>query len=256
MKLNILVITMILTMCLALCACGGGTAATITDNEGNVVQMTAKELKNIYKENEAKFNDLYQGADIELTDTVESVSTDTVELKGGWEVQLSTSKHGDILKSLSKGDSVYVKSTIYTAFTAVEIKGLVRSVGWNDPSLKHTVFRKSEDQLEYKNNFDASYDALSDDEKDFFDTFAEKLKGHVQNDGIGEYTELLAWKDKNYTYFYLENKGPDSTWMRVSKDGSAVYAPSPDILQISKNASPVLDDYSNVMELVNLYLDL
>ena len=49
MKLKILVITMILTMCLALCACGGGTAATITDNEGNVVQMTAKELKTFIK---------------------------------------------------------------------------------------------------------------------------------------------------------------------------------------------------------------
>ena len=92
MKRKFLAIFMMLTMCLALCACGGGTAATITDNDGNTVQMTAKELKEIHKENEAKFNDLYQGADIELTDTVESVSTDTVELKGGWEVQLSTSR--------------------------------------------------------------------------------------------------------------------------------------------------------------------
>ena len=256
MKRKVLAIFMMLTMSLAFCACGGGTAATITDNEGNTVQMTAKELKEIYKENEAKFNDLYRGADIELTDAVESVSTDTVELKGGWEVQLSTSKHGDILKSLSKGDSVYVKSNIYTAFTDVELKGLVGSVGWDDDSLKCTVFRKSADQIDYKNNFDASYTALSDEEKDFFDTFAKKLKSHVRYDGLGEYTELLAWKDKNYTYFYLENKGPDSTWMRVGKDGSSAYAPSPDILHISKNASPVLDDYSNVMELVNLYLDL
>ena len=256
MKLKILVITMILTMCLALCACGGGTTATITDNEGNVVQMTAKELKNIYKENEAKFNDLYQGADIELTDTVESVSTDTVELKGGWEVQLSTSKHGDILKSLSKGDSVYVKSNIYTAFTAVELKGLVGSVGWNDASLKHTVFRKSEDQIEYKNNFDASYDALSDDEKDFFDTFADTLKDHVWGYNVGAYTEILAWQYKDTTYFYFENKGPDSAWA-LAKDGKIhATAPSAKMLNMNKNASPVLDDYSNVMELVNLYLDL
>ena len=81
MRRKILALIMVLAMCLALCACGGGTIATITDNEGNTVQMTAKELKKVYDENEAKFNDLYQGADIELTDTVESVSTDTVELK-------------------------------------------------------------------------------------------------------------------------------------------------------------------------------
>ena len=62
MRKKILAITTILAMCLALCACGGGTAATITDNEGNTVQMTAKELKEIYQENEARFDKLYENA--------------------------------------------------------------------------------------------------------------------------------------------------------------------------------------------------
>ena len=254
MKKKIFAIIMVMTLCVSFCACGGGTTATITDNEGNTVQMTAEDLEKISDENEAKFEDLYKGAEIELTDTVESVSSDTVSLKGGWKVQLSKSKHADILAELSKGDSVYVKSNISIVFDGVELKGM-HGISYDDDTLKTTVFRKSEDQKEYQANFDTAYSALSDEEKAFYDEFSDRLKSYVQNDGIGEFTSIHAWEDDKYTYFYLENKGPASTWMRIG-DGSSATASSAKTLHINEDASPILDDYDNVMEVINLYLDL
>lgn len=134
-KVNLLIVISLM-VCL-LCACGGGTAATITDKDGNTVQMTAKELKAVSDENSARFDDLYEGADIELTGTVESVSDDSVILKDGWKVMLSKSKHYDLLTSLNKGDKVYVKSNIRNAtYTNVELVGMKGSIGYNDDTKK------------------------------------------------------------------------------------------------------------------------
>lgn len=45
-----------MVMAFLLCACGGGgSPATIVDNDGNTVQMTAEELIAIYDENEANY---------------------------------------------------------------------------------------------------------------------------------------------------------------------------------------------------------
>lgn len=255
---KVLALVMVMMMVFALCACGGsGSPATIVDNDGNTVQMTAKELKAEYDENSARFKEIYYGGGIELNGTVESVTTNTVKLKEGWEVELSPQKHGDLLTSLNKGDKVYVKSNIYSAFVNVELKGMTDKIGYNDGSLKTTVIRKAEDQQKYKSEYDAAYNALSEDEKSFFDSYADVLKRYVQKEGIGAFTKLNAWYHDKYAYFYLENKGPASIWMRV-EDGHTgwVSAPSANALGISENAKPILDGYDNVQEVINLYLDL
>ena len=97
---------------------------------------------------------------------------------------------------------------------------------------------------------------MSDAEKDFYDTYADSLKKHFRSDGYPAFTKLLAWSYKNSTWFYCEVKGPDSTWIWAEDGKIKACANSAKVLKISEKAAPVLDDYSNVMEVVNLYLDL
>lgn len=53
---KLLALVTVMVMVFALCACGGsGSPATIVDNDGNTVQMTAEELVSIYEENEANY---------------------------------------------------------------------------------------------------------------------------------------------------------------------------------------------------------
>ena len=53
---KVLALVMVIVMAFAVCACGGsGSPATIVDNDGNTVQMTAEELVSIYEENEANY---------------------------------------------------------------------------------------------------------------------------------------------------------------------------------------------------------
>ena len=129
MKKKILAIIMILTVCLAFCACGGGgSTATITDNDGNTVQMTAKELISINEENESKFKKQFELADITVEGKVEKVEeakldfsfryVDVIDLylEGGWQIDLLKDKHEEVI-DLSKGDSVKVSSKISRAAT-------------------------------------------------------------------------------------------------------------------------------------------
>lgn len=129
MKKKIFAIIMVMTLCVSFCACGGGTTATITDNEGNTVQMTAKELKAVYDENEAKFDKLYSDAEITLTGKVESIDSDfmynglsvrydSIELEGGWQVDIAHGSHDDVLLELSAGDTITVTSEIHSAIGA------------------------------------------------------------------------------------------------------------------------------------------
>lgn len=129
MKKKFLAITMVLALCLSLCACGGSsdTKATIIDNEGNTVQMTAKELIALDDENSAKFDNLYQNAEITLVGTVESVDSgfrengvsflwDRITLEGGWQIQMYHGSHDEVLLELSAGDTVEITSKIKSTF--------------------------------------------------------------------------------------------------------------------------------------------
>lgn len=148
MKKKILAIIMVMALCLVLCACGGGTAATITDNDGNTVQMTAKELKEVYDENEARFDKLYKDAEITLTGTVESIKSnfmysgsstryDSITLEDGWQVDIAHGSHDDVLSELGAGSTITVTSEIYSAVGAnIKLCSMSSSNGriWDDYS--------------------------------------------------------------------------------------------------------------------------
>ena len=123
--------------------------ATITDNEGNTVEMTAKELKEIYDTNQPRFDKLYQGADITFVGTFKSVSTvrengssfvyDKVLFEEGWEVSLLAGDKEDFLIELMPGDKVKVESQVLDCFGPyVDIRGLYIGDGWTEKSLKQT----------------------------------------------------------------------------------------------------------------------
>lgn len=150
-KKKILVIFMVLALCLSLCACGGSgvTEATIIDNEGNTVQMTARELIALANENEVKFDKLYNRAEINLVGIVESIDTNTrfngstilmdiIKLKDGWEICMYSNSHDDVLQELSAGDTVEITSEIYFTFgSVVTLENIVGSgspIKWRDES--------------------------------------------------------------------------------------------------------------------------
>ncbi len=129
MKRKILAIIMIVALCLTFCACGGGgSTATIIDNDGNTVQMTAQELIDISKENESKFKKQFELADITVEGKVEKVEESKIDfsiryvdvihlyLEGGWQIDLLKDKHEEVI-DLSKGDSVKVSSKISSLAT-------------------------------------------------------------------------------------------------------------------------------------------
>ena len=74
---KVLSLVLALVMCLSLCACGGSKGknakATIIKNDGETVEMSAKELIMENDANEAKFLKLYSGASVEFVGTVETV---------------------------------------------------------------------------------------------------------------------------------------------------------------------------------------
>ena len=130
MKKKILAIIMILTVCLAFCACGGGgSTATITDNDvRNSITKKRKELISINEENESKFKKQFELADITVEGKVEKVEEAKLDfsfryvdvihlyLEGGWQIDLLKDKHEEVI-DLSKGDSVKVSSKISRAAT-------------------------------------------------------------------------------------------------------------------------------------------
>lgn len=109
---------LIFVLVLIITGCGNkGTKASIVDNEGNKVEMTAKELLDINSENSAKFEKYYKEAEIELTGTVEKVSTnmggwiyDIVYLDDNWEIVFSKDYYD--LSELEKGTKIHIISTI------------------------------------------------------------------------------------------------------------------------------------------------
>lgn len=154
MNKKALIIIMVLALCFALCACGGSseTKATIIDNEGNTVQMTAKELIALDDENGAKFDNLYQDAEINLVGIVESVDSgfmqngvsflwDRITLENGWEIELYHGSHDDVLLELSAGDTVEVTSKIKSTFgSCVTMYDVVTS--WDGTHDKSTILFK------------------------------------------------------------------------------------------------------------------
>lgn len=136
-KLKIVILIVVLFVAIIVVAMkfmGSNSAATIVDNNGNTVELTAEELQDIYNENEAQFEKLYSSASITLVGTVEKIEVnvtetlfgggmfndDIITLKEGWIVKLVHDSHKDLLLKLNKGDKIEVKSEI----SDVEFKGV------------------------------------------------------------------------------------------------------------------------------------
>ena len=121
---KVLALVTVMVMVFTLCACGGsGSPATIVDNDGNTVQMTAEDLVSIYEENEANYTKNYQGAEATVQGTVEKVDATMVTfgtynkqvyevyLQEGWEITVLQEFHDEVA-DLSKGDKVKITSTL------------------------------------------------------------------------------------------------------------------------------------------------
>ncbi len=126
---NALSIVLTLVMCLSLLACGtsnSASPATITDVSGNSVQMTVKEICDVFDENAARFNNLYVGATITGVGTVEKVekvenllealgsSSATaykIIMKEGWVLTVLGAAHAEAI-NLCKGSSICFTSRI------------------------------------------------------------------------------------------------------------------------------------------------
>lgn len=125
------VVSLILALCIVLsfCACSGSEGdnpkktnkATITDNEGNTVQLSAKELCKIYDENSINYEAKYLGAAATISGTVESVgsvygyyySFDVVkiQLRENWIIEVSELAHPEVV-NLSKGQKIEITAPL------------------------------------------------------------------------------------------------------------------------------------------------
>lgn len=83
-----------LLLIFSMCACSSATPATIIDNEGNTIEMTAEELIEIAEGNNAQYEKYYLGAAIEVTGEVSQIETgvgpydnDCVYLEEGWVIR-------------------------------------------------------------------------------------------------------------------------------------------------------------------------
>lgn len=94
--------------------------ATIVDNKGTTAEMSAKELYDIYNENELKFDKYYDGAKIQLTGTVEKVKENgicgygvyEINLEDDWAICLYQEGNEDFVTELSKGTKIKANSNV------------------------------------------------------------------------------------------------------------------------------------------------
>ena len=131
----IAIVIIIAAIILIKCLGTGDAKATIIDNQGNTVELTAKELMDIHNENEATFDTLYSNAEISLVGTVEkieyNISTsggsglfikrDYITLKEGWELAVIHGSHDDVLLNLKNGDKLEIQTEISDVWIEVEL---------------------------------------------------------------------------------------------------------------------------------------
>ena len=131
MKKRILAIIMVMAMCLALCACGGGNSsakASIVDNDGNSVSLSAVELSQLYDENSASYKDKYQGAEA-------TISVYVIKLKEGWKITVLEEFHDEVL-DLSSGSKVTVTSHLQLCSgQQVSMMDIGQHFGWHDDTI-------------------------------------------------------------------------------------------------------------------------
>lgn len=98
--------------------------ATIVDNNGETKKMTAKELLDIYNNNEAKFKKYYAGAEVNLTGIISSIDESfsfikgttvylyVINLEDGWRIEIRKEGNEDFVADIDKGTKIQVSSNI------------------------------------------------------------------------------------------------------------------------------------------------
>ena len=156
---DILILLTLVNFCLllVLTSCGlRETKATIVDNQGEKIELSAKELKEVYETNEAKFERVYKGANISFEGTVKSVEADCTEygsgialdrivFEEGWKVSLAHGTNTEFLEDLEKGTKVRVKSNINSCFGIdIDIRGMNEDGSYSRKSLEKTEIELAE----------------------------------------------------------------------------------------------------------------
>ena len=116
-----------IVLCLSLCACGNDpkdTKAVVTNLKGATESLSANELIALSFENQAKFDSLYDYADVTIVGTVESVRKTFdlgpkinkeegyyITLEEGWVIGVLADDHEEVI-NFSKGDKITVTSKI------------------------------------------------------------------------------------------------------------------------------------------------
>ena len=154
MKRKILFVLLLGVLVLGLTGCGENKA-TIIDNNGNKVEMTSKDLVEVNKENNSKFETKYFLSDIDLTSTIQKVEAegsytcgsnskffygdpyDLIYLSDGWTLCV---RNYDLAK-LDKDMKIRVKGVI------VGIEGTNITV--SGKSDKKTAIRPNEIDIEF-----------------------------------------------------------------------------------------------------------
>lgn len=145
--------------------------ATIIDNEGNEIEMSAEDLMNIFDTNEARFFKLYGGAKITFYGTVEQIGVNTdvmaqsgkittgqqkIIFKEGWGLTIGTENRKFDLSSYNVGDILKVTTSIVTAKNTEPIRKLTNNkrVVWlvgNDEMYFGETFSNIETTIERVN---------------------------------------------------------------------------------------------------------
>ena len=135
--------------------------ATIVNKQGEIEELSAKELKKIYDENQANFKKNYAGAYIVFIGTVErvrngfiengsTITLDCIEFKEGFNFNLNSNEYD--LSNISSGDKIIVLANIFSAFYRIDVRGTGGSNGYNVDSMKKVKFEivteKSQEEIE------------------------------------------------------------------------------------------------------------
>lgn len=138
------------------CACGGGDPkATIVDNDGNEVLLSAKEVEELYDTNQVSFEKKYAGAKIHFIGTVKSVDehlgglgeatrVSDIEFKEGWEVTVPSEEYEAIILEMSEGTKVEVTTNIMNVSINVNCRGADVGGGYNEDTMKTTILKIAE----------------------------------------------------------------------------------------------------------------
>ncbi len=162
MKKKILSILLIGVMVIGLTGCNSknsNSKATITDNNGDVVELSFEELENIFESNSVKFENNYSGATIKFKGIVKSISNRIscriantgcrrINFTNGWYVYLlddtedNTHLNSYDFTSFDVGDTLKITSKIAKDSSDIIIENIEQANRYSPTSTENTILEK------------------------------------------------------------------------------------------------------------------